>query len=66
MANRKMDKKSQHYREEAAKRRRLADSTSDDTARKNLLSNVAEFEQMAVALDTIAPADRLHPKHPSM
>jgi hypothetical protein len=61
-----MDKKAQHYREEAAKLRKIADSTSDDTTRKNLLSNIAAFEQMAVALDSIAPADRVHPKHPSI
>jgi hypothetical protein len=66
MTDRKMDKKAQHYREEAAKLRKIADSTSDDTTRKNLLSNIAAFEQMAVALDSIAPADRVHPKHPSI
>jgi hypothetical protein len=58
-----MDKKSQHYHEEAAKLR-IADSSLDETTRKHLLSNKAAFEQMALAPDTFAPASRAHPKHP--
>ena len=53
-----MDKKAKHYREQASKLRIIADSTSDDTTRTNLLQNVAAFEQM--------PADRAHPKHPTI
>ena len=61
-----MDDKAQHYREEAAKLRIIADSTSDDTTRKSLLQNIAEYEQMAHSLDTVAPTDRAHPKHPQI
>ena len=46
------------------KLRIIADSTSDDTTRKSLLENIASDEQMAMALDAVAPADRVHPKHP--
>jgi hypothetical protein len=66
MTDRKMDKKAQHCRKQAAKLRKIADSTSDDTTRRNFLSNIAAFEQMAFALDSIAPADRVHPKHPGI
>jgi hypothetical protein len=60
-----MDKKAKNYREEAAKLRIIADSTSDATTRKGLDNNIAEYEKMAAALDTVAPADRAHPKHPN-
>ena len=54
----------QHYREQAAELRKIADSTPDETMRKSLLKNVSSCEQMAVALDSIAPGDRAHPTHP--
>ena len=59
-----MDDKAKHYRNQAAELRKIADSTSDDTTRKSLLENVTEYEKMAVALDSVAPAHRAHPKHP--
>ena len=59
-----MDNKANHYRDLAEKLRKIAHSSSDETTRKSLLSNIAAYEQMAIALDTIAPADRAHPKHP--
>ena len=59
-----MDDKAKYYREQAAKLRKIADSTTDDTTRKNLLRNMAEYEQMARSLDAVLPTDRAHPKHP--
>ena len=51
----------QHYREQAAELRKIADSTPDETMRNSLLKNVTSCEQMAVALDKVARADRGHP-----
>ena len=61
-----MDQTASHYRERAAELQKIADSTSDDTTRKSLVENIAEYAKMAAALDTVAPADRAHPKHPSI
>lgn len=59
-----MDTQARHYREEAAKLQRVVDRTLHGAARANLIENIAELEKTAAALDTVAPADRAHPKHP--
>ena len=61
-----MDAQAQHYRERAAELQRIADSAPHGAARDNMIQNIAEYEKMAGALDTVAPADRAHPKHPSI
>jgi hypothetical protein len=60
-----MDDLAEPYRERAEELRKIADATSDGTARKFFLKSVADYENMAGALDAVAPADRIHPKHPS-
>ena len=35
-------------------------------ARDNVVAMIAGYEKMAAALDTIAPADRAHPRHPTI
>ena len=61
-----MDNKANHFRYMATKLRKIAENSSDETTRRSLLSNIAAYEQMAVALDSVAPADRAHPKHPTI
>jgi hypothetical protein len=60
-----MDDLAEHYRERAQELRKTAGATSDGTVRKYYLKSVADYENMADALDAVAPADRIHPKHPS-
>ena len=60
-----MDHTASHYRERAAELQKIADGTLDESARKGLVENIAEYEKMAAALDAVAPADRAHPKHPN-
>jgi len=60
-----MDEKALHYRERASQLQKIADGTPDEATRKALTDNIAEYEKMALALDSVAPANRVHPKHPN-
>jgi hypothetical protein len=59
-----MDEKAKTLPRRDNETRKIADSSSDETTRESPLSDIASYEQMAVALDTVAPADRARPKHP--
>jgi hypothetical protein len=51
-----MDDRASHYRARSVELRKIADSTTDETMRKSLLDNVAHYEHIARALDSMAPA----------
>ena len=53
-----MDAQAQHYRERAAELQKIANGILYGAARDNLIEAIAEYERMAAALDTVAPADR--------
>ena len=61
-----MDAQAEYYRECAAQLQGIADRAPHGAARDNMIENIAEYEKMAGALDTVAPANRAHPKHPSI
>ncbi len=61
-----MDEKTRRYREQAAELQRVAHEMPDGATRKILLETVADYEKMAGALDEVAPADHVHPKHPGV
>jgi hypothetical protein len=60
-----MDAQAQHCRQRAAELQKIANGTLYGAARDNMIEAIAEYERMAAALDTVASADRAHPKHPS-
>jgi hypothetical protein len=55
--------KATHFREQATKLRKLADSPSGSARREALLTIVADFERRAAALDTVATSDLVHIDH---
>jgi hypothetical protein len=61
-----MDRTASHYRDRAAEKQRYADEMLPGAARDNVVAMMAEYEKKAAALDTVAPADRAHPKHPTI
>ena len=59
-----MDEQAKHYRERAAQLQKVADNTTDATARETLLTIAADFERMAAGLEKVAKPDRITSKHP--
>jgi hypothetical protein len=59
-----MDERVQRYRKRATQLRKIADCASDEVTRTSLLLIVAEFQEMAAALELVKTEDRAKIKGP--